>query len=1206
MKWKLINSVDSLLQHLEHRLAELQRLKSASVDADDHGSVNEVREADVAHDVAAQVASISITNNLSLSLFQGSAILPHKSKLFYPSERPPLKIPIRGIYHEVNPRTAGEAYASQFSSFNSQHVPLNVMERLFRNYTEEILPRFPCFSEAELAYHFNHTCINSAKPGLSRVQDALSRFVISMTMAISALNSKNQDFRKVAALSEALHADAMKYVDDLLHECSISALQCLILLIQLALLLSQTSNLWYLTGDAMRMAVSLGLHQEPEPRIFRDRAHAEQRRRIFWVVYQLDRIVSISGGCPVALSDEHITTRLPYDFGDVSDLAERADSKRVSTPKERQFLLDLQVCIMKSEIQATQFFDRPVPSYFGSHDDWVQQMDVRTQNLSHDVSAHGNAHSSLVASCLQCQIMLHRPCSRNIAVSETSLVSVVNAAIELIALDAKAAESGGLVMVFEIGNRMFQAGMLLLYALRNHATKLLRASLADIATASLKNLSVLLTNLSSRWPPLSDTASYINELIETNLRNPLGHNGSHYDMQVLEELDCLVTQRRIHSIRHRNISFPPPKRPTPPPSEPETADRDFLNDEQWWTDFIDQDFVTNESCFSLPSGGGQTVSSPSSEPNETRAERGRDTRDSNASDLEKELDVILDAIPSCSFCRDRRTKCQRQLPACKECARTSRECFIFDPILKANIPLRRVQLLIGELKDLSKQIPSPSRSSSNTHQPSATGNPLFLPLQRGALAPSDATPSIPLLSTVFFGPWTSLSCLRDQLQHKASYKLLSTVRIAMRNTISTLSFQSLISFQPLPECLAAPIFNLFSRSINTFLPIFQPQTINNILTTYYHPNAAPPRPHNTPLFNLIIALGAQTSSKSTPSLSALAEHHFQNAISSLPITCTHASRTENVSLLQRTLLICVYTLLQPSAGDVWRHLGFAIRLFLDLSHRPSMEEDEDHGLFCMLTRTLYTLESHVSIAFSRPSLLVIGDDLRRELVEKSGNSLQDEISTSSYQVSLLKMQIHSTILDRELNTSVIHETQPLRDICETYRQGLDSWFARWKEITTSISSSPSTPSLTPQTWDHALQETLLSWGSLHYHHGMSLVTTLWPTPGGDPSAICGSVSKAGLQLVRHQQLFANLTCEGAPSGEGDVVVFPCEWTMAHLVLQVGLRAMGEKDKPIVGEKNEDPSLALCFSLLLLLEADDSRLLRGLSPVCERLSAYVSV
>ncbi|KAK1712972.1 uncharacterized protein BDZ83DRAFT_92302 [Colletotrichum acutatum] len=612
---------------------------------------------------------------------------------------------------------------------------------------------------------------------------------------------------------------------------------------------------------------------------------------------------------------------------------------------------------MKSEIQATQFFDRPVPSHSGSHEDWVQQMDLRTQRLSQGVSTQGNSHSSLVANCLQCQIMLHRPCSRNIVVSESSVVSVVKAAIELISLDAKATESGGIVMVFEIGNRIFQAGMLLLYALRNHATKLQRASLADIATTSLNNISALLTNLSSRWPPLSDTASYINEIIDTNLRNPLGHNGSHYDMQVLEEIDCLVTQRRIHSISHRNIPFPPPKKPAPPPSEPENVGKDFLSDEQWWTDFIDQDFVTNQSCFSLPPGGGQTASSPSRDPIGTRAELAQTPSENNSSDLEKELDVILDAIPSCSFCRDRRTKCQRQLPACKECARTSRECFIFDPILKANIPLRRVQLLIEELKVLAKQIPSPSRSLDNTQQPPATGNPLFMPLQGGAPLLSDAASSISLPSTVFFGPWSSLGCLRDRLQHKPGYEVPSALPAATRDTI--LTFQSLISFQPLPESLATPIFNLFSRSINTFFPIFQPQILNNNLNAYYHPNATPPRPHNTPLFNLIIALGAQIGSKSTPSLYALAEHHFQNAIVSLPVTCAHASRADNLSLFQRTLLICVYTLLEPSAGDVWRHLGFAIRLFLDLSHRPSMEEDEDHGVFCMLTRTLYTLERYV-------------------------------------------------------------------------------------------------------------------------------------------------------------------------------------------------------------------------------------------------------
>ncbi|KAL2875593.1 hypothetical protein SGCOL_009210 [Colletotrichum sp. CLE4] len=961
-------------------------------------------------------------------------------------------------------------------------------------------------------------------------------------MGISALNSKNRDFRKVAALSEALHADAVEYVDELLHESSILALQCLILLIQLALLLPQTSNLWYITGEAMRMAVSLGLHQEPDARVFRDPGHAEQRRRIFWVVYQLDRVVSISGGCPVALSDEHITTRLPHGGGDISELSETADFERVSHPKERQFLLDLQVCVMKSEIQATQFFDRPVPSHSGSHDEWVQRMDQRIQSLYHVTTANGRTNLQLSSSCLQCQVMLHRPCSRNIAVSEASLVSVVKAAVDLISLDTKTAESGGLVMVFEIGNRVFQAGMLLLYALRNHASTLQRASLADNAADALKNLAELLSILSSRWPPLADTASYINELIDTKLRNPVGHNGSLYDMQVLEELDCLVTQRRIHSIRHRNIPFPPPKKFTPPPSETENISQDFINDEQWWTDFIDQDYVSNESYFSLPSGGQPTSTSSSPDAVETRAQCERGARNNNASDLEEELGVILDAIPSCSFCRDRRTKCQRQLPACKECARTSRECLIFDPILKTNIPLRQIQLLVDELKDIAKQTPPPCRPSNETHHPPATGNPLFLPSKPFTPPQAGTSPSSNLLSTTFFGPWSSFGCLRDHLRHnRASTHDFSPtlLRLTSRTAIPNPSLQNLITFHPLPQTLATPLFALFSHSINTFFPILQPQTLTYILTTHYHNHAPSPNTTttntNTPLFNLIIALGALIASKSTPSLLPLAESHFQTAIPSLPTTCAHASRTKTLALLQRTLLICVYTLLEPSAGDVWRHLGFAIRLFLDLSHRPSMEEDKDHAVF-----------------------------------------------------------------------SLSHKTTPtLRSTCETYRQTLDSWSATWQQSTTS--SSPTT--------SPASKDALLAWGSLHHHHALSLITTLWPTPGGNALTICGGVSQAALQLLRHQQVFANLAYEEAKVGaplpaEEEVLIFPFDWTMSHLVFQAGLRAMGEKDTTLLptSEKNpaQCPPLQQCFSMLLLLEADASKLLRGQSLVFEALSEKINM
>ncbi|KAK1635508.1 hypothetical protein BDP81DRAFT_472310 [Colletotrichum phormii] len=270
-----------------------------------------------------------------------------------------------------------------------------------------------------------------------------------------------------------------------------------------------------------------------------------------------------------------------------------------------------------------------------------------------------------------------------------------------------------------------------------------------------------------------------------------------------------------------------------------------------------------------------------------------------------------------------------------------------------------------------------------------------------------------------------------------------------------------------------------------------------------------------------------------------------------------------------------------------------------------MEVDKDHAVFCMLTRTLYTLESLVSIAFGRPSLLVIGDDLRR-LASESFHPA----STPQLDIALLKLQIHNTILQHHnkptttTSPALSHETTPtLRSTCEIYRQTLDSWSATWKQFTTS--SSPTT--------SPASKDALLAWGSLHHHHALSLITSLWPAPGGNALTICGGVAQAALQLLRHQQMFANLPCKaeeaegGAPSStEEEVLVFPFDWTMSHLAFQVGLRAMGEKDTtllPTSEKKNpaECPPLQQCFSTLLLLEADASKLLRGQSQVFEALS-----
>lgn len=72
-------------------------------------------------------------------------------------------------------------------------------------------------------------------------------------------------------------------------------------------------------GRALRMAVSLGLHHEvdsssgtvsPDKPMLDDVAR-ERRRRVWWSVYSLDRILSVKSGNPITIQDDDIGVQLP-------------------------------------------------------------------------------------------------------------------------------------------------------------------------------------------------------------------------------------------------------------------------------------------------------------------------------------------------------------------------------------------------------------------------------------------------------------------------------------------------------------------------------------------------------------------------------------------------------------------------------------------------------------------------------------------------------------------------------------------------------------------------------------------------------------------------------------------------------------------------------------------------------------------------------
>ena len=124
---------------------------------------------------------------------------------------------------------------------------------------------------------------------------------------------------------EAYHAAAMHHLEAFLGESKggLEELQAVLLLAGYALLRPVSPGLWYIVGVAVRLAVDLGLHYEDADAEARKPPAGEKtekqgkkewvrdmRRRLWWCVYSLDRLVATCVGRPFGIADEVISTQV--------------------------------------------------------------------------------------------------------------------------------------------------------------------------------------------------------------------------------------------------------------------------------------------------------------------------------------------------------------------------------------------------------------------------------------------------------------------------------------------------------------------------------------------------------------------------------------------------------------------------------------------------------------------------------------------------------------------------------------------------------------------------------------------------------------------------------------------------------------------------------------------------------------------------------
>lgn len=256
------------------------------------------------------------------------------------------------------------------------------------------------------------------------------------------------------------------------------------------------------------------------------------------------------------------------------------------------------------------------------------------------------------------------------------------------------------------------------------------------------------------------------------------------------------------------------------------------------------------------------------------------------------------------------------------------------------------------------------------------------------------------LDNCFYGPSSALFNLRMAMGMRPTTSAGRNLEI-WAIPIPVQAHFDCINIDPPPKEVTLPLFSLFSRSINTFYPTMKDEQLEHIMAAPYDRNGSLAG-HDQELFYLVLAIGSQLARGSDQSLVLNSQAYLRKATSLMERSRCSWLHVNQLFLLQRTLLISIYLLLSPGSGDIWRNLGFAIRTYFDLAHRPLETDDIDDGLMDMLCRTLYCLEgqvfpflspfhtalppggllltkcpsSQVSIAFGRPSLLVIGDTIR--------------------------------------------------------------------------------------------------------------------------------------------------------------------------------------------------------------------------------------
>ncbi|KAJ5570077.1 uncharacterized protein N7459_009507 [Penicillium hispanicum] len=177
---------------------------------------------------------------------------------------------------------------------------------LLQYYFDNVFVQLPFFVETSF-----WTSVDAVYQSDGRFAKPFDHWMLRMVLAIASASVSYQSNDKSHQRALALVSDALIYADDVLRPGSITGIQAILLLAQYSLVDPAHFRSWYLVGMAVRVAVDLGLHQDPPEEVLSDVNRLDIRRRVFHCLYSLDRGISIAFQRTFSFSDASVNVALP-------------------------------------------------------------------------------------------------------------------------------------------------------------------------------------------------------------------------------------------------------------------------------------------------------------------------------------------------------------------------------------------------------------------------------------------------------------------------------------------------------------------------------------------------------------------------------------------------------------------------------------------------------------------------------------------------------------------------------------------------------------------------------------------------------------------------------------------------------------------------------------------------------------------------------